>query len=187
MGEFETKTHTNESNGARTRNVSVIALVMTALAFLAPVGSAGYGSFVSVSAILWSVSIDAWSGIRFAFLDPFTLMMLTPFLLFRIVSVYIVARYYQAKTTKGRGRLGAFLADAPILFIYLIYLFTVGFIGTIGLNLPLPIMTIFGLLMIWKFPVSEPTVPWEGPDDFRPWWEEKPKEEPEPAAEDQPW
>ena len=186
MGDFETITGTNESNDIPTRNVSSIALVSTALAFLAPVASSGSSYFVNISAVSWSVYIDAWSGIRFEFLSPFIMMMMIPFLLFRIVSVYVVTRYYQGKTTKGRARIGAFIADAPFLILYLIYFFTVGFIIGVGLNLPLPIMTIVSLLLIWKFPVHEPTVPWEGSDDFRPWWEEKPEEETNPTFEDQP-
>jgi hypothetical protein len=100
----------------------------------------------------------------------------------------VIIRYYQGKTTKGRARIGAFIADAPFLIVYLIYFFTSGIIVGIGLNLPLPIMTIVVLLLIWKYPVYEPTVPWEGSDDFRPWWEDKPEEEEaKPSAEDQPW
>jgi hypothetical protein len=115
------------------------------------------------------------------------MMMTAPFLLFRIASVYQIVRYYQGKTTKGRARIGAFIADAPILIVFVFYLFLGGMVVGTVLNLPLPIMMIVGLLLIWRYPLYEPTVPWEGSDDFKPWWDEKPDEEAEPTAEDQPW
>ncbi len=186
MGDFEKETSLNGPDGITTTSVSGIAFLMTFLAFLAPVGLAGYGSFVNISAIVWSVYFDEW-GVRFSFLSPFTLMMLIPFALFRVISVFQISRYYQGKTTKGRTKIGVILADAPFLFVYGIWFFTVGITSGVGLNLPLPIMMIVGLLIIWKFPAFEPTVPWEGSDEFRPWWEEDSEEKAEPASDTQPW
>jgi hypothetical protein len=190
MGEFEKEPNPNGPDGPPTISVSIISLLMTFLAFFAPVGSAGYSYgnsyFVNISAILWSVYLDEW-GFRFSFINPFTAMMMVPFVLFRVGSVFQLSRYFQGKTTKGRARIGAILADAPFLFVYGIWLFTMGITSGIGLNLPLPIMMIVGFLLLWKFPAFEPTVPWEGSDEFKPWWEEDTEEKAESTAENQPW
>ena len=190
MGVSETATHVNGPTETTTKKVSLIAIVLTVLAFFAPVASSGYAFgysyFVNISAILWSVYIDEY-GIRFLSLNPFSLIMMVPFLLFRVASVYQIIRYYQGKTTKGRAKIGAFIADAPFLIVYLFYFITFGIIGGIGLNLPLPIMMLVALFLIWKYPAYEPGVPWEGPDEFTPWWKEEPEEKTEPISEDQPW
>jgi hypothetical protein len=190
MGDFEKEPTMTSTKKQATNRVSIIALLMIGLAFLAPVASAGYGYgfdyFVNISAILWSFTISPYySG--FQFLDPFNLMIMIPFLLFRVGSTYQLTRYYQGKTSKGRARLAAVLSDGPILFMYILYLIAGGFYGGLGLNYPLPIMMIVGLLLLWRSPVREPTVPWEDSEEPKSWWEEKPEETTEPPADDQPW
>ena len=163
---------------------------MTVLAFFAPVASAGYASglgySVNISAVLWSFTIDPYY-FGFQFFNPVNLFMMVPFLLFRVASVYQLTRYYQGKTTKGRARIAAFIGDAPFLVVYIFVFIVVGFYGGVGLNLPLPIMMIVGLLLLWRFPVADVTVPWEGTEEPKSWWEEKPEETTEPPADDQPW
>jgi len=48
-------------------------------------------------------------------------------------------------------------------------------------------MMIIGLLLLWRFPVDEPTVPWEDTEEPKSWWEETTEETTEPADNDQPW
>lgn len=190
MGDFEKEPTITSTEKQGTNRVSIIALLMTGLTFLAPVALAGYSYgwdySVNISAILWSFAISPYYS-SFQFLNPFNLMMMIPFLLFRVGSTYQLTRYYQGKTTKRRARLAAVLSDGPILFVYIIFLITAGIYGGLGLNYPLPIMMIVGLLLLWRFPVREPTVPWEGSEEPKSWWEEKPEETTEPPAEDQPW
>jgi len=189
MGDFEKESTVSGTDKPATTRVSVITLLMTILALLAPVALSGYiyhwDYYVNISAILWSFYMSAYS-IGFQFLYPLNMMML-PFLMFRIASTYQLARYYQGKTTKGRARLAVVLSDGPILFVYIIFLITAGISGGLGLNYPLPTMMIVGLLLLWRFPVRAPTVPWEGSEEPKSWWEEKPEEKIESPADDQPW
>jgi hypothetical protein len=190
MGDFQKGPTMTSTDKPATNRVSIIAALMTVLAFLAPAAIAGYiygfDFFLSFTAVLWTMSIDAF-GITFYFNGPFNLIMMIPFLLFRVASAYLIIRYYQEKTTKGRARIAAVLGDAPFLFIYGIWLITIGFSIGIGLNFPLPIMMIVGLILLWIFPVKDVTVPWEGTEDPKSWWEEKPEETTESPADDQPW
>ena len=190
MGDFEKEPTMIGKNKTSANRVSIITILMTVLAFLAPVALAGYTSGwdynINISAILWSFYMSPYYT-GFQFLYPGNLMMMIPFLMFRIASTYQLARYYQRKTTKGRARLAVALSDGPILFVYIIFLITAGISGVWGLNYPLPIMMFVGLLLLWRFPVEEPTVPWEGSEEPKSWWEEKPEETTEPPDDDQPW
>lgn len=190
MGDFEKEPTLNDANPTSTSRVSIIAILMTVLAFLAPVAIAGYDwgfdYYININAILWGIYMDGYS-IRFEFLNPFTLMMMIPFSLFRIASVYLFTRYYQGKTTKGRAWIAAVSGDAPFLFVYGIWFITAGISGGLGFNYPAPIMMIVGFLLLWKFPAYEATVPWEGADSSTPWWEESSEEKTEPTADNQPW
>ncbi len=190
MGDFEIEPTMNITKKQVANRVSIVALLMSTLAFFAPVASSGYASgidyFIIISAFFWALTISPHYFV-FQFFNPITLMMMVPFLLFRIASVYQISRYYQGKTTKGRARIGAFIGDAPFLIVYMFIFITVGFYGGIGLNFPLPIMMIVGLLLLWKFPVHEATVPWEEEGEPTYWWENVSEDEPEPAADNQPW
>jgi len=188
MGDFEKEPTLIGKDRTATNQVPIITILMTAIALLAPVAIAsyGYGFNVNISAILWSIYMDGYST-RFLFLDPFTLMMMIPFLMFRVASVYQITRYYQGKTTKGRARIAAVLGDAPFLFVYTMWLITMGIYGGLGLNLPSPIMMIVGLLLLWRLPMEDVTVPWESQEEPKSWWEEEQEEKIEPPADNQPW
>lgn len=173
MGNIAKKPNLIGTDAIDTNRVSIIAIMMAALAFIAPVAVSDNGFFyLVISAVLWSIYIDGYN-IRFEFHNSFTLIIMIPFLMFRVASTYLIVRYYQRKTTKGRAIIGAILGDAPFLFIYSFLLIVMGIHGGWGLNLPVPIMMIVGFLLLWRFPVEEVTVPWESPEEPTPWWEEQ--------------
>jgi hypothetical protein len=122
----------------------------------------------------------------FQFLDFYSLAMI-PFSIFRFVFVYQIARYYQGKTTKTRTAIAAGLSEAPLLALYALLIITSAFYGGLGLNFPLPIMTVVGLLLIWKLPAPEVTVPWEGADEPKSWWEKSLEDKTDSTADNQPW
>ena len=190
MGDFEKEPTLNGTDKSATSRVSIIAILMAVLAFLAPVAIAGYDFgfdyYININAILWGIYMDGYS-IRFEFLNPFTLMMMIPFSLFRVASVYQLTRYYQGKTTKERARIAAILGDAPFLFVYGIWFITAGIFGGLGLNFPAPTMMLVGLLALWKYPAYEATVPWEGAESSTSWWEESSEEKTDTTADNQPW
>ena len=37
--------------------------------------------------------------------------------------------------------------------------------------IPLPCQLLFCILMLWRYPVPEPTTPWEGMEEHQSWWE----------------
>jgi hypothetical protein len=39
------------------------------------------------------------------------------------------------------------------------------------LMLPLPFQLIFGLLVLWRYPIPEPTTPWKSEEEPKSWWE----------------
>ncbi len=126
-----------------------------------------------IVALLYSIHISDY-GVGVSFFDIYSAMTVFPLLIFRIAFAYQMTRYYQGKTTKGRATAGAILSDAPILATWLV---SVGIYGSWGLNFPLPIMMLVGLLLLWRFPASEATVPWEGAVEPIPWWEAQAKGE----------
>jgi hypothetical protein len=190
MGAFERQTDLGNNNVIDSKRAQIIAVLMVLLALFAPVitsgYSYGYSFYLMITAMTWSVYIDGVSPIRFEFLPSYALLGMIPFLMFRAGSVYLITRYYQGKTTKGRARIAAFIGDAPFIIVYS-FLIIFGGLG-IGLNFPLPIMMFVGLLLLWRFPAYEATVPWEGMRDPVPWWEEEKQEEKtETSADNQPW
>lgn len=171
------------------KRASIIAILMALIAFLAPAAVAGYDfgydSFLSITSILWVIYMDGYN-VRFEFINPFYLMGMIPFLMFRVAFVYQITRYYRGKTTRGRTAAGAVISEAPFFAMYALWIITVGIYGAFGYNFPLPIMMIVGLLLLWRFPVSEVTVPWKGANDQRAWWEENTEDKTEPATDNQP-
>jgi drug/metabolite transporter superfamily protein YnfA len=192
MGAFERKTDLRNNNTIDSNRTQIVAGLMALIALFAPVATSGYNYgysfYLMITAMTWSISIDGLNPIRFDFIPPYALLGMIPFLLFRAGSLYQIIRYYQGKTTKGWARIAAFISDAPFLIVYSFLIIFGGFYGGIQLNFPLPIMMVVGLILLWRFPVHEATVPWEGMSDPVPWWvEEKPEERTETSADNQPW
>ncbi|MFX1559248.1 MAG: hypothetical protein ACFFBL_01545 [Promethearchaeota archaeon] len=192
MGAVGRQTELGSNSTTGSSRVQLIAVLMTLLAFFAPVASSGYSFgysfYLMIVAMTWSLYLDESFVIRFEFLPTYAILGMIPFLLFRVASIYQLTRYYQGKTTKGRARIAAFIGDAPFLVVYSFMIMVGGIYGGFGLNFPLPIMMVVGLLLLWKSPVPEATVPWEGMSDPVPWWEEEKKEEKtETSADNQPW
>ena len=190
MGAFERQSELEQTSKASSNRVQIVAILMTLIAFLAPVVVAGYSYgysfYLNITAMLWSIFIDEY-GFHFQFINVYSSIAMIPFLLFRVAFVYQITRYYQGKTTRGRTVVAAVLSEAPFLALYVVYLFTFAIYGGLGLNFPLPIMMVVGLLLLWRSPVQEVTVPWEGIDEPTPWWEEQQQEETKSPADDQPW
>jgi hypothetical protein len=185
MGDFEKASESGYTTETKSNRTQIIAVLMALIAFLAPVTVAGYDYgydfYLSITAMLWSIYMDGYS-VRLQFIGPYSMITMIPFLMFRIGFVYQITRYYQGKTTRGRTVVAAVLSEAPFLALYVLWLITFAIYGVLGLNFPLPIMMIVGLLLLWRSPVSEATVPWEGADEPTPWWEEKRQEKTEPPV-----
>ena len=186
MGDFGKKPELGHTEKADSNRAQIIAILMTLIAFRAPfamtVSSYGYSFYLNITAMIWSMVMDEY-GFSFQFLNIYSLMAMIPFLMFRVAFVYQITRYYQGKTTRGRTTIAAVLSEAPILAIYVLIIITSAIYSGWGLNFPLPIMMIVGLLLLWRFPVPEATVPWECADEPTPWWEESPEDKTESNSE----
>lgn len=187
MREFKKEFDLGNPIGTSSTRVQTVAILMSLVAFFAPVAIAGqnYGmSFdINITAMLWTLFINEYA-INIQFLDPFMLLYITPFSIFRIVFTIQIVRYYIGKTTRARTALAAVLSEAPFLALYFFWLLTFDIFFGIGLNFPSPIMMIIGLLLLWRFPISEVIVPWEGTSEPTPWWEEELKDRTEPVGGD---
>ena len=191
MGDFKKESGLEQTEKADSNRVYIIAILMILIALFAPFFVTGYSSGYSVSlnitAMLWSIFIDE-HGTHFQLISVYSSLAMLPFLFFRAAFVVQIIRYYQGKTTRGRTAIVAVLSEAPIIAIYIIGLIVYSMIyGGLGFSFPLPIMMMVGLLLLWRFPVPDVTVPWKGADEPTPWWEEKPQEKTEPPIDDEPW
>ena len=190
MGDFKRSKEFGVTDKTDSKSVQIIAILMALIAFLAPVAVTGYiygySSNFIITAMLWSIYMDGYS-IHFQLLNIYSVLTVIPFLMFRVAFVYQITRYYQGKTTRGRTIIAAVLSEAPFLAIYIFYILISAFWGGIGLNFPLPIMMIVGLLLLWRFPMHEAIVPWEDIEEPTPWWEEDSEDKEEPTADNQPW
>lgn len=146
-------------------------------------GYYGYSFSLTIVALFYYIHISNY-GAGLYFPDVYSSMSLVPFSIFRLAFAYQMIRYYQGKTTKGKTAAAAILSDTPILIIWFL---STGISGSWGLYFPLPIMMIIGLLLLWKFPAAEATVPWEGEAKPTPWWDKQVKTETESTNDDKPW
>ncbi len=160
---------------------------MTLIAFFAPAAMAGErlstSFYLHITSMTWQVTVFQ-NGSTIYFLEPFLLLSMSPFLLFRVGFVYQISRYYRGKTTRGRTAIAAVLSEAPFFVFYLVWVITTAIYSGIGLNFPIPIMMVVGLLLLWIFPMPTAKVPWESTDEPTPWWEEESKEDTKPAVDD---
>ena len=191
MGISESETELGQKEKAESKRVLVVSILMVLIAFFAPFATSGYdyGSsfYLNIAAILWSLSYDGYYfGFHFVGI-PYSINMI-PYLMFRVAFVYQIARYYQGLTTRSRTAIVAVLSEAPILFMYTVWVFGTALYGggAWGLNFPLPIMTTVGLLILWRFPVPEMKDPWSDADKSVSWWEKQTSDKNEFPSDNQP-
>ena len=192
MGIDENEPRQQRVDTATPSRLLSISVLMTMMAFLAPMASSGFysgwGFYLIIIAPIWTLNVEGGLWIHFQLFPPYLMITMLPFLLFRFGSVYLIVRYYQGKTTKGRAKIAAFLGDAPFLILYGFAMILSGVSIWGALNFPLPFMMFVSLLLLWRLPRPEATVPWEGMADPTPWWEEeKPEQTRESSNDDQPW
>lgn len=132
-------------------------------------------------------SMFPYSG--FNIMPPSAIIILFPFVLLRLVPVSQIYRYYQGKTTRRRTLIASVFGDGFFLFYILILLIIYSALGIPfgAFPIPLPCQFLFCIVMLWRYPIPEPTTPWEGME-HQSWWEkdQEPKE-PKPKDEDALW
>jgi len=180
MGAFESGSNSADlhvKDMSRIANASGVTIAL--LGLLAPVMmmSANYDGYVdfAIQAILWSFYLVSF-GSGFQFISLYAVSTMFPLLILRMVPAYVIVRYYHGKTTRKRALIGVAVGD--ILFLaegLLFFVFSYMSMGSF-LLVPLPFEMLAGLLVLWRFPIPEPTRPWEGSDETKPWWEKESSE-----------
>ncbi len=159
---------------------------MTLIALFAPAAMAGEryvnSFYLYITAMTWQVHADPY-GSTIQILEPYLLLTMSPFLLFRVGFLYQISKYYRGKTTRGKTAIAAVLSEAPFFVFFLVWAITNAIYSGIGLNSPIPIMMVVGLLLLWKFPMPTVKVPWEGTNEPTPWWEEESEDNTGPVAD----
>jgi hypothetical protein len=179
MGELDTSVTYESFTPGEKRKSKLIAAIMLLIGLFAPVMITvfNYGwttPQISMMSMFWTYYSESYymSGLYgFSFIDPYAMFSMFPFLLLRMVPVSQIYRYYNGKTTRKRAIIASFVGDALFLISGIPYLL-LSFMGM--LMLALPFQLIFGLIVLWRSPLPEPTTPWEiASDDSEPksWWE----------------
>ncbi|MHA1137130.1 MAG: hypothetical protein ACTSSE_11655 [Candidatus Thorarchaeota archaeon] len=160
-----------------------IAVVMLLLGLFAPFLVTGYSyewmSQITIQSYLWTFS--TYGG--FSIIPLIVLPVMFPLLLMRLVPVLQIYRYYNGKTTRKRTYIVCLFGDGFFLFYGL--LFVIIAIGFGGLLFPLPFQLLFGWIILWRFPVLEPTTPWESESKPKSWWEKDSDPPPDTSKETQ--
>jgi hypothetical protein len=177
MGGFEQGLAEDDLQGLDTLRIAKISGVILALSgLLAPVMISwfGYpGDFTfSIQSFLWALYFGTY-GSGFQIIPSFAFFSVFPILIMRLVPPSAIVRYYQRKTSRRRALICVMVGD--IFFLVEVLLFFVN--SLIFMNpyyyFPLPIQMIVGFFILWSFPISEPTKPWESTKETKLWWEKK--------------
>jgi hypothetical protein len=99
-----------------------------------------------------------------------------PFLCFRLVSALQIANYYRGNSTRKRTALILLIGEGPLLLSNTVALLS-SLVYPGWLLIPLPVQMIVGLLILWRFPVPEPTKPWKEQEESGSWWTKSKKDE----------
>jgi hypothetical protein len=180
MGAFESGSNSADmhvkdmSRIANPTGVTIALLGLLAPIMMTWISYPGYVS-LSIQASLWFFNLGSF-GSGFQFIPLSAIFSMFPLLILRMVPAYVIVRYYHGKTTRKRALIGVMVGD--ILFLamgLLIFVSSYMFVGS-NLLVPLPFEMLAGFLVLWRFPIPEPTKPWEGSDETKPWWERESSE-----------
>lgn len=179
MGELDEGNNSESYTLGEKRNSKLITAIMLLLGLFAPLVIYVFSYVwmtpqISILSIFWMYSSESYymySFFGFSLVPLYSLFIMFPIVLLRMVPVSQIYRYYNGKTTRRRAFIASCIGDGLFLIYGTPYLF-LGFWGM--LMLPLPFQLIFGFLVLWRYPIPEPTTPWKiTSDDSEPksWWE----------------
>ncbi len=191
MGDSDTEKNPVAGSGIADTNIPklivILLVILAAFAPLAVLYSGYWGYSLTIVAITWMMYSSEF-GTTFELVNAYSLMVFFPFLLFRLALPYQINKYYKGRTTRGRTAVAAILAELPffIIFIPSIILNMLGG-GIFMTNAPVPIMMIAGILILWRLPMPEAKVPWDGVERSKYWWEEQVAEGSTSEQPESPW
>lgn len=175
MGDFE-KERAAESVAHNPRSL-LKAVILLVLAIFAPV-MANVNTWeifqqITIQSMFWMWSSNPYmpSFYGFSLMEPYMLTSMWPFLLLRMAPVSMMFRYYTEKTTRKRAFLASCVGDGIFIAVSIPMLLTSILFGSGYFILPLPIQMIVAILILWRFPLPEPTAPWKEIEESKSWWE----------------
>lgn len=195
MGALESGQEQVDSKaGGMSHRATVTGIIMILLGVLAPI-MISYMSYMgtydlSIQSLLWYYHVGPY-GFDFLFFPLLLLFSTFPFLILRMVPVLVIYRYYQGKMTRRRAFIGVAAGDLLFLIEGLFILLVSMAFMSYYLIIPTPFQMLIGFLILWRFPVPEPTKPWDDVEKAKPWWEKESAEVQEPTTdkkeEETPW
>lgn len=193
----------------KARNIaSVVAAVMLVAPFMISIYSWDLTTEVQLSGVLWNIWLQGgWPMPPFYML--YSAIMSLPMHIPKFAFVYMIYRYYMGKTTRNRAIIVGLISEIwwwiPNLIIMMMIMMTSPY-GYYSLILPIPILFLFGIIIMLKIPAPDIETPWKDFKEKADWWEKPPekeekvereeppkkekkakKEEPSPPPDDEPW
>jgi hypothetical protein len=136
----------------------LISLIAGAIAVLAPiiVTLTLTSSNLSIRAMSWWIEFEAHRVVIDYSLGLWlsTLPLTSP----RLIFVYQIFRYYENRSTRTLTVLVGLVTELPMWIVASI-LTGIG-VWSPSITAPTPFMVIFAIVMMWKWPYSEPQTPW---------------------------
>jgi len=159
------------------RFAKITGVTMILLGVLAPIliswsSYPGYYNF-SIQSIVWALNLGTY-GSSFQIIPFYYIFSTFPMLILRLVPASVIFRYYQGKTTRRRALIGIIVGDILFLaegLLFLIISFSM-FMSPFFL-IPFPLQMLVGLFLLWRYPIREPTKPWESSKVTKLWWEKE--------------
>jgi len=193
LGDFNQENISESHTQGRQRNSKLIASIMLLFGLFAPlmitVSTYGGRSTVVIQSMFWMYNQASYmyNYNGFSLIPPEALFSMFPLILLRMAPVFQIFRYYNGKTTRKRALIASTVGDGPFLIMGIPYLF-LSMIMISMFMIPLPFQFIFGILVLWRYPIPDPTTPWEGDLEPKSWWEKEPDSQQEKKeAEDELW
>lgn len=168
MGEIKAEGVTKSESSNLTKKSQVFATIMLLIGLLSPVLISVYHYTmlpeVFIQGMFWSYRQGSdWFDNGFSIYSPYLMIANFPFFLFRMLPVSQIYRYYSGKTTRTRVLIASIIGDGYFLFsATIISLLALGYDT---FHLPLIFQIIFSILVLWLFPIPEPTTPWKSEEN----------------------
>ena len=179
MGASESENLTDSITQNKNNKFWVKVVIILLLGLFSPIMivTVFLGFFPSpvVMSLFWTYNPDSYMASFFGFslVHPNTLVSAFPFLLLRMVPVFMMYLYYNEKTTRKRALMATLVGDGISVIIGILSLPGSITSGWMHYNIPLPFQLIVGLLILWRFPLPVPVTPFKEEKKSEVWWEEK--------------
>ena len=165
MGDFNLNSNESDNQNEYSLISKVTVVLLVLLGLIAPVWfifSSYFGNHeILLQSLMWAyVQSNYGTYFEFHFYYWYIISMF-PLMILRLVPASQIFRYYQAKTSRRRTIIAVLLGDIYFVLDSLLMLFiNLGSLFTY-LIIPLPFQMLVGLTILWRYPIPEPTAPWD--------------------------